>query len=92
VLLKRLLTHEVTVAKALATVDEAKRKVGVVAGLLRQLGDVDEHRDLQARFQAVRRRLERAPASKESVAMFGELTLAMHGLSLTLSEEFYPGD
>ena len=76
---------------ALGIIRTARRRLARVERLLRALGDQDNSVAVSLRF----RRLSRVFATKSpdapKAALFGELTLAIHGLNHYLAERFYPG-
>jgi len=70
----------------------ARGKADHVRGLLRELGDRDEGVALSLRFGRMRRRFERGKEeAPDAVALFGDLTLAVHDLNLLSAGAFYPG-
>ncbi len=92
VLFQRLKSGQVTRAQALRTIRLTRRKATQVLGLLRKMGDTDEHLSLASRFRRTTKRMEQSvQASTGQLALYGELTLAMHSLGQVLSESFYPG-
>ena len=71
-------------------VREARQRLRKVEGLLRKLGDTQQHLAFRARFRSVTRRLQNAPPQRRTARLYGDLTLAMHGLNMLLGEGFYP--
>jgi hypothetical protein len=90
-LLKKVLAGRSESGTALRTIRKALRCVENVKRLLQLLGNTDDQTALSLRFQATRKRMERAELDKGTAATFGELTLAVHELNTLLSEQFYPG-
>ena len=87
-LLKRVAAGEIEAQQGLRVIRKAKKQAARVARLLRDLGDDDEQAPLQMRFRRVSRRID---SSGPAADLFGELTLAVHALNCTLSQQFYPG-
>jgi Fe-S-cluster containining protein len=90
-LLKSAQAGRIETASAVRIIRVARQRAERVRRLLRELGDTEETLALSKRFQRVRKRLEINGADEETADTFGELTLAVHGLNLLLSEAFYPG-
>lgn len=67
----------------------ARNRVRKVAKLLESLGDTDTSLSLSQRFRRTARRLEEVGLDPKAGELYGQLTLAMHGLNLMLSESFY---
>ena len=91
-LLKAVQAGRTEVNAALRIIRSVRGKADVVLGLLRELGDGDEHLALSLRFQRTRRRFEKGVADDDRVETFSRLTLAVHDLNLMLRDKFYPGD
>lgn len=90
-LLKRVKEGHHFAAAALVSIRSARKKAGVVRGLLRLLGDTDERTALAARFRRATERAEQSDLEGEPAARFGKLTRAMHELNHMLASTFYPG-
>jgi Fe-S-cluster containining protein len=76
---------------ALRTVKTSQRLVERILGLLRDLGDEDEHLPLERRLRRTGKRLERMELDAGRAAAYGRLTLAEHRLNTILQAKFYPG-
>jgi hypothetical protein len=76
-------------AAALRVVKQARRQSETIRGLLRKLGDVDEHRSLNDRFRRTKQRLESGARDAATAAIFAELSLAVHALGLLAHKRFY---
>jgi Fe-S-cluster containining protein len=79
----------ITFAAALRLVRQARRRSEKVRRLLRELGDVDEHRALGERFHRTSERMESGIADDAAKAKFADLSLAMHHLKLQAFNKFY---
>jgi Fe-S-cluster containining protein len=90
-LLKSVIAGETKPAAARGIVRTARRRVEKVERLLRELGDADKHLPLTARFRRVQKRLEQEIPDQQTAAVFGQLTLAVHDLTVLLSDRFYSG-
>jgi uncharacterized protein len=90
-LFKRVAQSQSELQSALRIVALTRRRAEKVRGLLRQLGDSDEHVALSLRFRKVKRRIEAGKGDANSAEVFGRLSLAMHELNLQLARRFYPG-
>lgn len=89
-LLRAVVSGQKEATAALRTIRETQKRADKVRRLLRALGDGDEARALSLRFRRTKRRLEAAPLTETEADAYGELTLAVHDLNLTLQAEFYP--
>ena len=74
---------------ALRLVQKTRREAGRLRGLLRDLGDTDEHRSLGERFRRTQTRLESGGADQTAAAAFAELGQAMHRFNLLAHEKFH---
>jgi Fe-S-cluster containining protein len=90
-LLKRVLAGDMERRVALGIITRAREQMTRVTELLKRLGDNDERLPLRQRFRQQAQRLARTKNSEETAALFSELTLVFHELSLLLQESFYPG-
>jgi Fe-S-cluster containining protein len=88
-LLKNLQADRVDLASAKRVVRTARGRVRKVQKLLESLGDTDTTMTLSQRFQRTARRLEQVGLDTRAGDLYGQLTLAMHGLNLLLAESFY---
>ena len=88
-LLKSVKAGDVKIDEARRVIRSALKQAETVKKLLRQLGDTDETLALNKRFQRVQRKVERGACDQDTAHIFGELTLAVHKLSMLLSERFY---
>lgn len=79
----------ITFAVALRRVKQARGQADHIRGLLRQLGDTEEHRTLGDRFSRTQQRLESGNTDAAAGETFAELGLAMHQFSLLTRERFY---
>jgi uncharacterized protein len=68
----------------------ARKQAAQVIGLLRELGDTDEHVALPLRMRRCRERLERIGVDGPLTGTYARLTQAFHHLTCTLAEYFYP--
>lgn len=78
-----------TPAAALKLVQRARRQADRVRSLLRALGDADEHRALGERFHRMQCRMEEERADPAALALFADLSLAVHRLKLLAHDKFY---
>lgn len=88
-LLKNVQAGEVKFNEARRLIRSALKQADTVKKLLRVLGDTDESLALIKRFQRIQRKVEREPYDKNAAHTFSELTIAVHGLNMLLSERFY---
>ncbi len=86
---KDLKAGRTDLAAALRLVTKSRRHADRVRRLLRQLGDTDEQRSLGERFHRMQCRLETEPADAATLALFADLSLAVHRLKLLAHEKFY---
>jgi hypothetical protein len=91
VLLKSVNAGRVATDAALRIIRTARRRVGRVQRLLRELGDEDEHIALSLRIRRVKKRLESGADDSKAADAFSRFTQAVLELNLLLSEAFYPG-
>ncbi|HYG24747.1 MAG TPA: YkgJ family cysteine cluster protein [Verrucomicrobiae bacterium] len=82
---------DVTLDKAMALTQSARKRVARITRLLALLGDTRPDLPLMARFRRVQNSAERSPMQREAAVQFSELSLEMHQLNLLLGREFYPG-
>ncbi len=74
---------------ALRLVTKSRRLADRIRKLLRQLGDPDERRSLGERFHRMQCRLEAEKPAAAALAVFADLSLAVHRLKLLAHEKFY---
>ena len=91
VLLKSVTAGRTQPAEALRIIGTARSRAEKVRGLLRTLGDRNEHIALSVRFRRTARRLQGAELDEDTAETYGQLTLAVHDLNLLAGEAFYPG-
>ena len=89
-LLMRTKQGQLDPAKALKVIGSSLRLVEKVLELLRTLGDTNEGVALSLRFRRMSRRIEAGRPDAQTAAVFAQLTLAFHKLTLKLGKEFYP--
>ncbi len=87
--LKKLQAGGITSAAALRLVRQARQDADKIRGLLRQLGDDEEHRSLNERFRRTKQRMEAGFADEATGDTFAELSLAMHYFGLLTHDKFY---
>jgi len=90
-LLKRVKDGEVRMEVALRVIRSARRRLARVEGILRAMGCEDSGRAVSVRFRQLAQRVATTPQEAAQVALFGDLTLAMHNLNHYLARHFYPG-
>jgi Fe-S-cluster containining protein len=90
-LFKAVATNRLEPAAALKTIRAAQRRVSLVKKLLERTGDFDDTRPLRQRFNRAQRRCESDTLAPDAISAFAELTVAVHGLNVILSQHFYPG-
>ena len=88
-LLQNLRSGGVTRQDALRMIRTARRRVGQVRRLMRQLGNNEEHLPLATRFRRTSNQLAATQWDSVTAGFYGRLTLAFHRLNLLLSESFY---
>ena len=86
---QRFSSGRIPLAKALRLVKQARLRANRVRALLRELGDTEEHRSLDARFERALRRLDSGAVDPGEADLFAELTQAVHALQLLAHESFY---
>jgi Fe-S-cluster containining protein len=86
---KRMQAGELAPASALRAVTNARRQADRVRRLLRTLGDTDEQRSLGERFFRMQCRMEEKPAATDALAIFADLSLAVHKLKLLAHAKFF---
>jgi len=79
---------QLTRAAALRRIREARRGAEAVIGLLRALGQHDEHLPLTRRYQAVMSRPIDLAAGEEEAERRGQLMLAVNDLMTRLHRDF----
>ncbi len=89
--LKQVKAGRLEMKTALTIIRTAGQRAESVKGLLRDLGDHDEHMALSRRFRRVKQRLESGLPDEETADLFSRLSLAVHDLNLLLRDAFYPG-
>jgi len=87
-LLQRVQTNEVTSAAALKAIQAARRQVKVVRGLLRELGQNDEHLPLSRRYAKVVAEPIDLGGEEPIIELRSELMLAVHKLTKILERDF----
>lgn len=88
-LFKQLRDGETELAPALRLVAKARRVADKARRLLRRLGDHDETRSLGERFHRMDDRLRADGSDVQALALFADLSLAIHQLKLLAHERFY---
>jgi Fe-S-cluster containining protein len=88
-ILKNLQANRLDMKSARQVVRTARGRALKVAKLLESLGDTETTVSLSQRFRRTARRLEQLGLDPKQAELYGQLTLAMHGLNLMLSESFY---
>jgi len=88
-LLKNLEAGRLNMPGAKRVIRAARGRARKVEKLLESLGDTDTTIALSQRFRRTARRLERVGLDARTGDLYGQLTLAMHGLNLLLAESFY---
>lgn len=92
-LFKRVLAGAIPEREAGRTIQTALRQRDRVRQLLGQLGDGKERAALSVRFRLMRLRFESGPEQDaRRRGWYGDLTLAIQDLNVTLSQSFYPGE
>ncbi|MBI2516506.1 MAG: YkgJ family cysteine cluster protein [Opitutae bacterium] len=86
---KRAKAGEIDSATALRLVKKARHQADRVRRLLLRLGDTEEHRSLGERFHRMQERLEADPGDQAALAIFADLSLAVHRLKLLAHDQFY---
>lgn len=76
-------------AAALRLVRRARRQADRVRQLLRRLGDADEQRSLGERFHRMQERMEAPAPDETTLALFADLTNAVHRLKLVAHARFF---
>lgn len=79
----------VTPEAALRTIAKARRLADKVRRLLRETGDMDEHRPLSLRFQSTTRRMEHGLADEDVTQIYADLTMAVFELNSLLHTAFH---
>lgn len=87
-LLQRVQTNEVTLSEALKAIYEARRQVKIVRGLLRELGNEDEHLPLSRRYAKVVAAPIDLSGDERIIELRSELMLAVHKLTKILERDF----
>lgn len=88
-LLEKVERGGATEAEALRVIRSTRRQAEKVRRLLRALGDKDETVALAERFRRMTRRLQRETVNDANAALYSELTLAFHDLTVLIHEAFY---
>lgn len=76
-------------AAALRLVKRARRQADRVRRLLHRLGDTDEQRSLGERFHRMQERMETGARDPDTLAVFADLSLAVHRLKLLAHAKFF---
>ena len=79
----------IDLATALRRVERARRQADKVRKLLRKLGETDEECSLGERFHRLQCRFESDAGDPVALALFADLSLAVHRLKLVAHEKFY---
>lgn len=87
--LKNLQAARLDMRGAKRLVRLARGRADKIQKLLESLGDTDTTTALNQRFRQTGRRLEKLGLDARTSEIYGQLTLAMHGLNLLLAESFY---
>ncbi len=74
---------------ALRLVKQARKRAENIRRLLRELGDMDEHRSLSDRFRHTQRRLESGVTNPAAGETFADLSVAVHEFNLLKHAKFY---
>lgn len=74
---------------ALRLIAKARRHANQARRLLRRLGDHDEHRPLGERFHRMDERLKADASDPAALALYADLSLAIHRLQLIAHDHFY---
>lgn len=80
---------DIDLATALRRVTTARRQAEKVRKLLRKLGETDEGCSLGERFHRMQCRFEADASDPAALALFADLSLAVHRLKLVAHEKFY---
>lgn len=86
---KKAKAGEIDAATALRLVKKGRRLAALVRKLLRELGDDEEQRALGERFFRMQCRMEESRPDAAALAIFADLSLAVHRLKLLAHERFY---
>lgn len=79
----------IDLAAALRIVTKARRQADRVRQLLRRLGDTEEKRSLGERFHRMQCRMETEAPDQAALALFADLSLAVHRLKLLAHARFF---
>jgi len=90
-ILKNVCSGAVKKTAAMRIIREAKNKLAVINDFLMELGNGDETISHRVRFKQMSRGMKDAGADQAKLALFGELTVAVHELNVLLAKSFYPG-
>jgi hypothetical protein len=90
--LQQMLTGQVSETEALHVIGQAQKLARKVGGLLERSGNLDIHRPLARRYQAVMRQPIDLAAGDEAGDLRGELMLAVHALMELLHQRFLRAD
>jgi Fe-S-cluster containining protein len=88
-LFKQLRDGQTELAPALRLVGKTRRVADKARRLLRRLGDHEEHRSLGERFHRMDDQLRADGSDPAALALFADLSLAIHQLKLLAHERFY---
>ena len=86
---KKMQAGQIEFAAALRLVTKARHLADRVRRLLHRLGDTDQKRSLGERFHRLQERVEADPSDQAALAIFADLSLAVHRLKLLAQEKFY---
>jgi len=86
---KDALAERIPFPTALRLVKQARRRADDVRRLLRKLGDTDERRPLNERFQRTMRSVESGVPDEAVRDTFATLTQSVHRLTFLAHEKFY---
>lgn len=90
-LLQSVMAGRAEVAAALRIIRRTRRQAETVERELAALGDDDSSAPLMSRFRRLKRRVESGAHPQETARRFADLSVAFHGLMLSLREFFYAG-
>lgn len=88
-LFKELRAGLIGIEAALKVVGKARRQADKARRLLRRLGDDGDQRSLGERFHRMDDRLRADSSDPAALALFADLSLAIHRLKLLAHERFY---
>jgi uncharacterized protein len=86
---KDLRAGRIELPAAVRLTRQARRRAEKIRRLLRQLGDTDEFRPLGERFHRMQCHMESDSRDASALAVFADLSLAVHRLKLLAHDRFY---